>query len=185
MGVLTNPKYEYFAQEVAKGINCSEAYQKAGFKEHPTNGYRLKNSERIRSRIEEILNKREEKFLRADVQAANAAAVDRKWVLQELIGLASEARNAGDRGAAARSLELVGKEMGMFIQRTEIGAPGDFANLDSNNAILDAVALELGAETAASLRAIISPQQAQQPMKTIEHDTKEVIEHQSRDCDDQ
>lgn len=184
MGVLINAKHEAFAQHIANGTTLYKAYVLAGYRESRPNACTLKQRPEILERIDELLERKNNILERSATMAANAMAVDRKWVLQELIGLASEARNAGDRGAAARSLELVGKEMGMFIQRTEIGAPGDFANLDSNNAILDAVALELGAETAASLRAIISPQQATQPMKVIEHDVKEVIEHPSRDCDE-
>lgn len=182
MGVLRNAKHEAFAQAIAKGATLLSAYVLVGYRENAPNATRLAKNDKIRQRIDEIMIIKDKSFVRSEVQAANSAAVDKAWVLR---GLVREAEKGEQSTGRTRAFELVGKELGMFIQRTEVGAPGDFANLDSNNAILDAVALELGAETAASLRAIISPQQTQQPMKVIEHDSKEVIEHPSRDCDDQ
>ena len=35
-----------------------------------------------------------------------------------------------DRAAANRALELLGKEAGMFVDRREVGGPGDFARHD-------------------------------------------------------
>ncbi len=35
-----------------------------------------------------------------------------------------------DRAAANRSYELAGKELGMFVDRREVGTPGEFARLD-------------------------------------------------------
>lgn len=56
MPVLTNAKHEIFAQEVAKGKTASEAYVLAGYKENDGNAARLNGDERIRGRVDEILN---------------------------------------------------------------------------------------------------------------------------------
>lgn len=38
-------------------------------------------------------------------------------------------REKGQTAAAIRAAELLGKELGMFIERREQGRPGDFADL--------------------------------------------------------
>lgn len=48
-----------------------------------------------------------------------------------------------DRASANRGYELVGKEIGMFVDRREVGAPGDFQRYD--DAQLDAMIGELEA----------------------------------------
>jgi hypothetical protein len=54
---------------------------------------------------------------------ANAAArvgVDEEWVLRKLRTNAVLSMRAGDRSAAARSLELIGKHLNMFVERKSI-----------------------------------------------------------------
>lgn len=55
MPVLSNPKHELFAQELAKGNTAEGAYTLAGYAPSLKNAQRLKCSEGIRSRVEEIL----------------------------------------------------------------------------------------------------------------------------------
>ncbi len=174
MGVLSNPKHEAFAQALSKGINCSEAYKNAGFKENATNGYRLKNNEEIQARIDEIMTKNEERFGRIETQAINAAAIDKAWVMKRMVREAENAERASER---VRALELVGKELNMFVNRSiSLDISADFANLDNAEAILAAVAKELGDDTAATLRALVTRGKAPgAPLKTIEHDASECI----------
>ena len=157
MPVLKNPKYEIFAQEVAKGVAIDEAYQAAGYSKHAQNAARLMKNESVRSRIDEIMS-----------FAAQIATVEVAQVLDELAKIAfSDVRKAvkwgagivvpdeggkmqvvngvsliasheiDDRTAAAISeisqtasgglkikfhdkkgaLELIGKHLGMFIER--------------------------------------------------------------------
>jgi phage terminase small subunit len=56
MSVLSNPKWELFAQFCAKGVEEVDAYEKAGFVRHYANARRLSLNEAVRSRIEEILS---------------------------------------------------------------------------------------------------------------------------------
>lgn len=158
MPVLANPRYEIFAQQVAKGVALDEAYQAAGYSKHAQNAARLMKDERIRSRIDEIQS-----------HAAQIASVEVAQVLDELAKIAfSDVRKAvkwgagivvpdedgkpqvvngvsliasheiDDRTAAAISeisqtasgglkikfhdkkgaLELIGKHLGMFIERS-------------------------------------------------------------------
>ena len=41
------------------------------------------------------------------------------------------ARKRGQTSAAIRADELLGKELGMFINREEVGKPGDFSHLST------------------------------------------------------
>lgn len=48
-----------------------------------------------------------------------------------------------DRASSNRALELVGKEAGMFVDRREVGTPGEFARLDDqqlNDSIMELLA---------------------------------------------
>jgi phage terminase small subunit len=56
MPILENSKHEKFAQEIAKGTPCSEAYVSAGYAKNDGNASRLKGNDRIRDRVQEILN---------------------------------------------------------------------------------------------------------------------------------
>ena len=152
MPTLTNPKWERFAQELSKGKTADEAYQIAGYKENRHNASRLKTTETISNRVAELLGK-----------GAERAEMSRQWVLDHLKMNALAALgerlvrvvtvNADgetiekevtmiDRGAANRALELLGKELLMFIERHEVGAAGEFAAL-SDDALADAIAAKL------------------------------------------
>ncbi|MEJ0094539.1 MAG: terminase small subunit [Methylocella sp.] len=74
MPVLTNPKHELFAQELAKGSTAEAAYAKAGYTPSLKNAQRLKSNEGIRSRVEEILS-----------QAAQKAGVTVERIAEELV----------------------------------------------------------------------------------------------------
>jgi hypothetical protein len=52
--------------------------------------------------------------------AAERAGVDQYWVLRQLRINATMAMRRNDRAAAARSLELVGKHLGLFVDRKQI-----------------------------------------------------------------
>jgi phage terminase small subunit len=107
MAVLDNPKHEAFAQALAKGCTADEAYQLAGYAENRGNAIRLKANERIQSRLAELQE-----------IAAERVVVTREWVLARLI---ENAKNTQESNPAAsnKALELLGKEIGMFVDRSE------------------------------------------------------------------
>ena len=57
MPVLSNPKHERFAQELAKGETATDAYVTAGYAFNDGNAIRLKGNERIEARVAEILSR--------------------------------------------------------------------------------------------------------------------------------
>lgn len=136
MAVLSNPKWELFAQAIAKGKNATEAYVCAGYDDQLSNAAaasRLLKSVKVRDRVDELL-----------IRAADRVEVDKSWIMARLkenveramqinAVLDSEGNPTGEYryegNVANRALELLGKELSMFIERAEVGGPGDFARM--------------------------------------------------------
>ncbi len=55
MPVLSNPRHERFAQELAKGKTATQAYIEAGYEPNRHNAARLNTNEHIADRVQEIL----------------------------------------------------------------------------------------------------------------------------------
>ena len=111
MAVLNNPRHELFAQLVVSGKSLTESFVSAGFsKGNATScARRLSRNEQVRTRIAEL------QTVAAQV-AITRATIDRDWVLS---GLREIAENGESEGARVRALELCGKELGMFVDRTD------------------------------------------------------------------
>jgi phage terminase small subunit len=176
MGVLKNAKHEHFAQLVAKGETPPRAYVLAGYSDQGAaqSANRLLKSAYVSDRLEELRKTIEEP---ARERAIEKAALDKSWVLSQLmenVSMAKAAEPVLDRegkptgeykqnlNAANKALELLGKELGMFIERRETGGPGDFAELtdeelDRQLADADAAIEASGAITAAATRAKAAP----------------------------
>ncbi len=120
MAVLRNARYEGFAQAIANGHSAFKAHEIAGFSPDRANAGRLRHRDDISRRVDEILATRTKAIDKALVSAAERVGVDEKWVLRKLRVNAVMAMRAGDRAAANRSIELIGKHLGMFIDRKQI-----------------------------------------------------------------
>jgi phage terminase small subunit len=132
MAILRNPKWERFAQELAGGKTAGQAYELAGFSPNPANAWRLHQREEVRKRIDEVLDQKQRAADKAVANAAERVGVDEAWVLRNLRRNAVMAMRAGDRAAAAKSIELIGKHLGMFIERRQI----DIAYVDDSDEYL-------------------------------------------------
>ena len=108
MPALANPRHERFAQELAKGKSQSEAYQSAGYEPSEPNASRLTRNDKVRARVAEL-----------QARAVENVLLSREWVLEQLVDNATKAKQAGDFGPSNQALNLLGKELGMFIERTE------------------------------------------------------------------
>lgn len=117
MPVLRNARHEAFAQALAKGKTADEAYQLAGFKPNRGNASTLKAKQNIAERIIELKQ-----------MVAERVVVDREWVLARLIENAQHTQKSNP-SASNQALQLIGKEIGMFVERTE--------NLNHNYQISD------------------------------------------------
>jgi hypothetical protein len=135
MPALKNLQHEKFVQELVKGSSQGDAYLSAGYKAKSVAvasaaATRLLNDVKICARLEELKKKAEDKTV-----------LSRSWVLERLMENVHRAMTAiavTDRegettgeykyegSVANKALELLGKEIGMFINKSEIGQPGDF-----------------------------------------------------------
>lgn len=127
-------KQEAFCLAVAKGLTQADAYRSAynaGSMKPDTiqrNACKLMKDNKVATRVEE---------LRAPVveKAIEKAAVDKAWVMQRLVrvsdmGMQAEpvVDNEGsptgeykqNLAAANKALELIGKELGMFVDRSVV-----------------------------------------------------------------
>lgn len=159
MPALADPRWEVAALALAGGAGIHEAYLQAGFKgKQPASSLFFKRPP-IRARVQEIVAEREQNTREAARKAVEGATVDEAWVIRHLKHNALAAlrgdpvydRNGQptghyrpDRMSANKSLELIGRTRGMFIDRTELGNPGDFSRLADDE--LDAKLIELGKE---------------------------------------
>jgi hypothetical protein len=109
MPVLENPKWEKFAKEVARGKTQRVAYKSCGgnAKDADSAASDLAHNPKIKQRIKELT-------VRVTDKAIERAAITKEWVLRELLDNAEHAKADGSWAARNRSLELVGKEIGMF-----------------------------------------------------------------------
>jgi len=111
---LDNQQHEQFAHLVSQGVAAKNAYIQAGYggASAQTSASRLSKHDKVAARIA---------HLRAE--AANAviakAMVDREWVLGGIKRIAES--NAAKDADRLRAFELIGKELGMFVQR--VGDP--------------------------------------------------------------
>lgn len=133
MTALSNPKHERFAQELAKGKSAEESYALAGFSPNRGNASVLKHKQNILDRVSEILDERESIHAQATAEAIKATALTKAWVIETLMENVAKAMQAkamtDDEGntigefqyqgsVANKALELLGKEIGMFVDRS-------------------------------------------------------------------
>lgn len=128
--VKLTAKQEHFAHLVAKGLSGTEAAKTAGFaaKSAHVLASRMLKLDKVASRVAEIRKN-------ISTLAEEKSAIDKTWVIDQLVenvGMAKQAIAVCDRegketgeyeqnlAAANRALELIGKEIGMFVDRKEI-----------------------------------------------------------------
>jgi hypothetical protein len=116
MGILYNPQHELFAQSRASGMSQQEAHAKAGYSGTKVGGQQMDRRPYIRARVKEL-----------QTQAANKIELSRKDILDRIFQDWELARKLGQCASALKAGELMGKELyHMFIDRKEVGKPGDF-----------------------------------------------------------
>jgi len=142
--ILKNPRYERFSQELAKGVPAEHAYKTAGFRPSRQGASTLRNKIDISERVTELLAQRETLHGQASAKAIERAALSKEWIIKNLMDNAmmcmgkkpthvdpetgAETFDVHPMGAN-KALELLGKELGMFVERHEVGGVGDFARM--------------------------------------------------------
>lgn len=136
---LTPAEARFVEQWLADGkTNGAAAYQKLYPKANSNTASREAKRILDRTKVQAYLAKIEE---RAQAIVVKKVAIDRAWVLDRLVEISDRCMQAvpmlDDDGkptgmytfqanGANRATELIGKEFGMFVDRKEVGRPGDF-----------------------------------------------------------
>lgn len=133
MAALKNLKHELFAQAIARGESGRQAYRAAGYVVTDEAGdaaaSRLLRNGKVSDRISALRQRSDE---------SNKTVLTKVWVIEETIALMKEARQNSAYGPAAKCMELLAREVNAFVQKTEIGKPGDFTDL-SDEEIIDRI----------------------------------------------
>ena len=142
MAILDKPRWEEFAQGIVAGKSATKAYIGAGFSKqgaaqaayklskHPSVAARINELRRVKRQAEmNAAEARENAVLTEVVKSAVQGVLTRQWVLDQLIDNVHVAKDRNDIKAANRALELLGKEIRMFVERSERGKPGEFDGL--------------------------------------------------------
>lgn len=147
MPVLGEPKWEKACQLHAKGVSKTEAYHQAGFSRNGKTASQFFVRPLIAARVKELMDAAYAAEREGAKKAAENVGLSKKWVLDRLMYnverclrgqpvLDANGVQTGkfsgkpDGNAANQGLKLLGMEIGMFVQRTEVGAPGDFERMD-------------------------------------------------------
>lgn len=147
--MLKNAKHEHFAQLVSNGESAPRAYVLAGYSENGAEqgSSRLLKNVEVCSRVAHLRKFKEEIHAQTVVKAFEASGLTKEWIIEQLmdnVAMAKAAEPVLDHegnpigeyktnlAAANKALELLGKEVGMFIDRKEVGQPGDFSKVDDD-----------------------------------------------------
>jgi hypothetical protein len=143
MPALKNPRHELFAQLIVEGKrhgwSNGACYSRAGYKSeaHAAEAAAsrlLKNVENgIAGRVQEIVGK-----------GAKRAEVTVQSLLSELDEVLAGAVGEKQYGAARAAIDSKARLKGLFIDKVEIGGAGEFARLDSPQAVVDALLSDIG-----------------------------------------
>jgi hypothetical protein len=137
MPELANRRHELFARSLAAGVPSLRAYEAAGYKPNNGSPYRLQENIRIKQRASELMQETAERAL-------PKFTLTRAWIVEQLIENITIAKQNNDLGPANKAIELLGKELGMFIDRKEVGAPGEFENIQSNQQLVELMRQRFG-----------------------------------------
>lgn len=133
---LKNKRHEAFAQALSRGLSATDAYERVGYAPNRAHASRLAADGNIKARLEELRQR-----------VTGAITVTKAWVLEGLVeiaekclqrrnivvvvdGVETECLGPFNPGGAKGALQLIGTELGMFVERKELGPPGAFDRLD-------------------------------------------------------
>lgn len=131
MPALKNNRHELFAQAIVRGDAARKAYRdncspNVSDTVADSAGSRLLNSVKVSARVAELRDRSE---------TAEATVLTKTWVIEQTIALKRKAEAAGAYAPAVRCVELLGREVNAFIEKKEIGAPGEFADLKDDELV--------------------------------------------------
>jgi len=155
MPALANRRHERFAQGLHKYGNSRRAYSEAGYK--AKKGLTPRHSgplDRCATRLSKNVQVQERlQELRAMALKRHEITVDS--LLNDLEVDRKLAHESGQSGAAVSATMAKAKLLGLIVERTERGAPGEFQNLQSVQEVIAAVRRDLGDDAADALAQLV------------------------------
>lgn len=125
--MLSNSRHEAFAHGLARNKTCRVAYVEAGYRDNCKNANRLKLNEAVIARVAVL------RQLVENMRAVTTHKImlTREWVIEQLIDnvFLAKAQEKPDLAGANKALHLLGLELGMYVERKEVGRPGEFDGL--------------------------------------------------------
>ncbi|SRR5216684_4769117 len=120
IGPLGNSRHELYAQGLFQGKTSIQAFGDAGFVRNANNASRLRANEKVIARLAEL-----------HARTVLSINISENWILEQLLDVVFIAKSMEkpDLTNANRALNLIGLHIGMFVERKEIGRPGDFDGL--------------------------------------------------------
>ena len=118
MSVLSNPKHELTAQELAKGKTQVEAIETAGYSPHRSNASRLIANDSIKLRVSELQE-----------QAAMSISITLEGQIAKLEDLLNQAKQLNQSSAGVSAIDKQNELAGLKIQRVESKRVDEFANM--------------------------------------------------------
>ena len=101
MSVLSNPKHELTAQELAKGKTQVEAIEAAGYSPHRSNASRLIANDNIKSRVQEL-----------QMEASKTIAITLEGQIAKLEDLLNQAKQLKQISAGVAAIDKQNELMG-------------------------------------------------------------------------
>ena len=104
---LKNTHHELFAQAIARGAKADEAYVAIGFTRNSGNASRLKGTESVRKRVQEIQSEMARQTIATPI-------IDKAYVLRQSVSLHERCMaedEAFNPNAAARALDMIGRHV--------------------------------------------------------------------------
>src|SRR5262245_23710360 len=102
MTILTNPRQELFAQQLAKGKSANEAYRLAGYRPCRQNAHRLSSNDAIQQRIAELKMQR-------DIDAKNGRCAETGQFVVGHSGLGGRPRGSRNKLGEQFLMDLHGE----------------------------------------------------------------------------
>lgn len=120
MPILKNPRHEKFCQFYSQGMSQEDAYEKAGYKRNRKSANNLWTKMDIKQRVSEIKEELQEE-IKVEFK------MSKEEVLNELLTNANLARQAEQYSAANKAMELIGKEIGLFVEKKKVQHSGEIS----------------------------------------------------------
>jgi len=129
MPVLANPRHEKFAQLLAEGKTMTVAYELCGYRPSRGNASHLADKQSIRDRVHQLTTEPVAAIAARDIARAKVTA---ESLLHEAEQARVGAMESKQYNAANTAIKNKSVLAGVWIERAEIGSPGEFDHLNDD-----------------------------------------------------